>query len=648
MPRSMKDQLYIPTLAEALQLATVEHLKPLAALLPGTEKPTRKQALVDCITQHLSGTRLRELWKRLDDLQQQAVRETIYAADGCFNGQRFRAKYGSMPHFGTKDSQWSYRETPSLLRLFLYSVERYSAATMVVPSDLRTQLLTFVPPPVTATLATLEELPAHCELRQQEYIYDEEAEGEDGKDLLVVMGKAVYRVPRKPPNVRTIVHQVPLTQRDMARAAQQDVQTVLRLIDQGKVTVSEKTLQPAAATMAILAGLLRDGDFYALQPKKDAWDQVIGPIRAFAWPLLVQGARLAELHGKKLVLTKAGRQALGAPPAETLRLLWQRWLKTTLLDELRRVDVIKGQSGKGRHSLTAVGPRRVAIVEALQDCPVGRWVLVDDFFRFMQATNREFEVTRTPWDLYVGEPGYGNLGDQGGHTWEILQGRYTLCLLFEYAATLGLLDVAYIPPAGVRGDFRKLWGTDDAEFFSRYDGLRHFRVNALGAYCLGLAETYVPSGIEAHATLSVLSSLRVSATGAALSPDEVLLLETYAEPVSDTVWQLSRPRAVAAVESGHKMAELRDFLQARDPQPLPETVESFLVTTERQARAMHIKGAAVLVECVDAATADMVASHEQTKKLCQRAGERSLVVLSTAEETFRQAVHTLGYGMPLV
>ena len=30
--------------------------------------------------------------------------------------------------------------------------------------------------------------------------------------------------------------------------------------------------------------------------------------------------------------------------------------------------------------------------------------------------------------------------------WELLQGRFILAMLFEYAATLGLIDVAYIPP----------------------------------------------------------------------------------------------------------------------------------------------------------------------------------------------------------
>src|SRR5262249_25580916 len=54
---------------------------------------------------------------------------------------------------------------------------------------------------------------------------------------------------------------------------------------------------------------------------------------------------------------------------------WQKWLKTTLLDEFNRINVIKGQQAKGR-GLTAVAPRRQAVVEALQECPVQKWIAV--------------------------------------------------------------------------------------------------------------------------------------------------------------------------------------------------------------------------------------------------------------------------------
>jgi hypothetical protein len=641
--RRQKETPAIPTVHEALEVLTIEQLKPLVALLPTQERPTRKGELVALIEQYLVDERLHALWERLDATQQRAVAETIYNEHGVFNAHRFEAKYGALPVFGTQKDRWGYSEIPSLLRLFLYRVSRYGDGASVVPVDLQPQLLRYVPKPPGPMLTSTDDLPEYCELVEKAYEWQE---GDQG--ITIVMGKKAFQMPRRQPKTHTITHRLSWTRRDTERAAQQNLQTVLRLVDKGRIAVSDKTLHASSASVEEIASLLRDGDFYELTPKKNTWEQTIGPMQALAWPLLVQAARLAERHGKKLALTKAGRHALGAPVAATLRLIWQRWLKATLLDEFNRVEAIKGQHGKGKRTMTAVEGRRAAINAALQHCPIGRWVQVDDFFRFMVAAGFDFQVTREPWDLYISDPQYGSLGYEGFHDWEILQGRYTLCLLFEYAATLGLIDVAYVAPAGVRHDFRNLWGTDDIEFLSRYDGLSYFRLNPLGAYCLELAEAYKPSAVPAQTVLTVLPNLRIHVTGEALAPDEALLLGTYAEQESDTVWRLDRAKALAAVESGNQITELRTFLQARDAQPLPESVESFITTTERRARALVNTGTALLIACADAEIADVVANNEHMKKLCLRAGERHLVVPLEAEEPFRKALRSLGYGMPRV
>ena len=142
----------------------------------------------------------------------------------------------------------------------------------------------------------------------------------------------------------------------------------------------------------------------------------------------------------------------------------------------------------------------------------------------MQASSFDFSVTRDPWRLYITDAHYGSLGYADCHDWPILQGRYLLCLLLEYAATLGLIDVAYTDPDEARPDFRHMWGTDDLTYLSRYDGLRYFRLNPLGAYCLSVAETYEPGAPPAHAALTVFPDLRLHAH-ADLSPDEKLPAE---------------------------------------------------------------------------------------------------------------------------
>jgi len=135
-------------------------------------------------------------------------------------------------------------------------------------------------------------------------------------------------------------------------------------------------------------------------------------------------------------------------------MLWTKWLTTTIIDELSRVECVKGQTGKGKHGLTAVAPRRNAIADALTECPAGAWISVADFLRFMRASGTDFTVTRDPWDLYICEAHYGSLGSGSE---DILEERYLLGFLLEYAATLGLIDVALIPPAGARADYGCLW-----------------------------------------------------------------------------------------------------------------------------------------------------------------------------------------------
>ena len=39
---------------------------------------------------------------------------------------------------------------------------------------------------------------------------------------------------------------------------------------------------------------------------------------------------------------------MSADPAKTIKAIWKKWIKTTLLDELRRTETIKGQTGKGK------------------------------------------------------------------------------------------------------------------------------------------------------------------------------------------------------------------------------------------------------------------------------------------------------------
>jgi len=271
---------------------------------------------------------------------------------------------------------------------------------------------------------------------------------------------------------------------------------------------------------------------------------------------------------------------------------------------------------------------------------------VEEFFRLLKVSGKPFEVARSDWKLYIGEQQYGSLGYDARHSWESLQGRYTLAFLFEYAATLGLLDVAYISPVSARNDFRDRWGTDDLPFLSRYDGLMYFRINPLGAWCLGLSDSYEPQATAVDRVLKVLPNLDVVAAGKPPSAADVLFLDRFMEKRSESVWQLSKDKVLVAVEQGLSVAELREFLDSRAEGSLPQTAMVFLDDMEEKAGQLADLGAARLIECKDAVLARTLASDRRLRNLCQLAGERHLVFRAADEDAVRRALRELGHVLP--
>ena len=581
------------TLHQSLTNFTVDKLKQLNVLLPDIPRSGRKDELLEAALRQYQGEGLSHLWQRLDELEKAAVAEALFSVDGYFNARKFRAKYGKSVSLSAKGARG---DQPTLLALFLFCEEN----GCYVPADLCAPLKAFVSIPKPSRLATKDVLPE---------------------------ATAAF----------------PLVVRSMENEALRDLPRLLRLVEQGKIKVSDKTRQAGAATIQFLRSQLSDGDFYPDVAKKNTWDQEIGAIKAFAWPLLLQAGGLVQLEGSKLGLSRSGQKALSAPPADVLRGLWGKWLKNTLLDEFNRIDAIKGQKGKGR-IMAAIAPRRAAIDQALRHCPVGEWIDVDEFGRFMRAENMDFAVCLDPWRLYITDANYGSLGYQGSYDWNILQMRYLLALLFEYAAPLGLIDVAYINPDGACEDFRGLWGVDELSFLSRYDGLAYFRLTELGAYCLGLCADYTPRRPASTLRLSILPSLHIKLVDGQPSAEETLLLETWAQQETETGWRLERAHATAAVEQGHDIEVLRAFLLAGEDQPLPDSVEAFLKTVAQQGGALKTVASALLLECSSPEIARQIAEHKETAKLCLPAGPRHLAVRTDQAEKFRAALHILGYG----
>src|ERR1017187_8485115 len=277
------------TLQFALDSMTADELRKLVALTR-QKAPGTKAEMAALIIQHLAGDRLRTVWEGLDELQRAAVAEAAYSPSSQFYSGQFHARYGGDPCWGSEGAN-RYDRKPSALCLFLYR-------KCVLPSDLKARLLKFVPAPREPAVVTLDPLPP---------TYPRPFDRWDAKRRIREKG----------------TEDVPLTVHETERAAQRELLSVLRLADAGKVSVSDKTRRASATTIDAITAILDGGDYYPQTPPPDKWhDSNTGPIRAFAWPLLIQAGGLAQLAGTKLQLTKAGRKALSEPAAGTIRTLW--------------------------------------------------------------------------------------------------------------------------------------------------------------------------------------------------------------------------------------------------------------------------------------------------------------------------------------
>jgi hypothetical protein len=416
-----------------------------------------------------------------------------------------------------------------------------------------------------------------------------------------------------------------------------NLRTVLELCAAGELRCSDKTSRPSAATMRTLADHLTGGDFYADDP-----------IASFAWPLLVQAGGLATIEAGRLRLTAKGRAASRTPMPEVIRALWRRWLSHGVIDEFSRIEQIKGQ--RARNVLSAVKPRRQAVADALAQLPSGDWVGVDALFTTMRRDRLHPTIARNDralWKLYLVDPQYGSLGYDGYHHWEILEGRYTLAVLFEYAGTLGLVDLDYVHPDGERDDFRDQWGGDDLAALSRYDGLQAIRLTALGRYALGLTDTYDPptDTPAAVASLKVLPTLDIVATGTVTASDR-LTLTAYAEQTADRVWTISAASLLGALDTGRDLSEFTDFLTQRTDHELPGALSTLLNDVTRRTSALTDLGHARVIECADPALAALITHDRTLRGLCRPLGDCHLAVTPEHERKFRTALRKLGYVLP--
>ncbi len=601
------------SLHDTLWNLTVDQLTSYQKLFDYSAQAKNKGAIIDELKRHYANP---SKWiQKLGELEKSALAEAAHNWHGEYKQASFMAKYGRGVDFGNPSK---YSKNPLCSIGLFFFQQRDGRNAFRIPNELHAEIKSLLNKPNDKAMTSLQEIPSKIEVQR----------GWKGENVSypVLLKKTEY-------------------------ASQFELLNVLNLIQAEKLSVSDKTRLPSAAAQKNIDPSLFDGDFFSQVNSSQFLDlnyekQEEGAVRAFAWSLLIQGGKLAQPFGTKLRLTTKGKAALTEPPYETLKTIWDLWVKCDFFDEFRRIEIVRGQSGKGANGMTDPSERKAAINEGLAELPPNEWVDVDEFFKFLQANSFDFEVTNNPWDLYICEKQYGSLGHHGFHDWKIMEARYILCILFEYAATLGLIDVAYAPAAYVRRDYFDLWGVDEHTFFSRYDGLKYIRLNSFGAYCLDISSNYTPPVLEKRKLISILPNLEIVTTNE-LGLADKSIMEFLAINKFQLVWVLDEKKILSSLENGKQLPQLKEYLLALSGEAFPPSVDQFFNDLEARISSLKPTGEAQIVTCKDEVVAALIANDSQMKKISVWNNKEYLFIKKNHIGDFKRNLKKMGYAITI-
>ena len=575
-------------LIDLAEHANAEDLKARFKFLPfSCSTPNRKTEVISKLRETLTNIEnIKLIWNCLGEKQKLFLQEAVHNNHGYMDSFVFKEKYQLTPPstkgWGKYGSQGDKQD--QRLAPFFYPDRRHGYQVRI-PDDLLKCLIPIIPQPPVFTI---------------------DIASFDAKDI---------------------------KQLESSEQTERELNALINLIKDKKLKVSAKTGMPSKALLKKLSSQLNE-------PFSERIEDSLETIKAFGWVQILRAASwIKESNGLLNINLKTA--LLQQKNSDAMKQLFWDWQQNGQFDEFSRIHEIKGQKGRGKRYFTTPESRREACTQTLKACPVGEWISFTDFMRLMAAKGHYYLVTEDSSFLYIGDAHYGRIYDE-----EWLTNVHSRCLMMEYFATLGLIDIGYIEPEKASDEYYNSIGLFDLDYLSIYDGLQYLRLTELGAYILGLTEDYCEAP-SCETPVLLLSNKRMQFMQPPTSSERVFLIN-YADEFANDVWQLSKRSLLAHIENGGDLQELQAFIQARDDQPyLPTEIENLFKTLEENKQAVKAVGRVLLLKCNSEATAKNIASAPQISKWCQRVGKEQLIIPENKESQFRALIHELSYAMPI-
>ena len=303
---------------------------------------------------------------------------------------------------------------------------------------------------------------------------------------------------------------------------------------------------------------------------------------------------------------------------QLVKTLFDAYLKNKRFDEISMMTGIK--SKRGHHPYEA----RLNLIDELKYCPIGQLVYTYEFERYLRIDNSLF--ARTDEKLVVET---GNNYYSYPVLWEHYE-KPLIYIILSFFGALGIIDIA--------------WGT----YTGLYDNAEAripiaFKINALGAYVLGLSDTYtapVESNTQNNGGFTVLPDYTIIIPESADRLKHELFFERFFTKESSTnettIYKLDFSTIARAIDSGTNINKIRKYLSASD-KPIPENIVRALNDWEKQSGRIKLRKVTIL-ECDDPTLLEEVIRYSGMGKFVEEKVQAAVVVDGNATKEIKKVI----------
>ena len=385
-----------------------------------------------------------------------------------------------------------------------------------------------------------------------------------------------------------------------------DILSVSLYVAQGRVATTARD-EIAATGFKKLGKALHLSEFYP--------DTTVKDLQYLRTRLIVAMALL----GKNLQIEKN--------PVQHLKNIFRRY---PIFDYLHLLTHLKKRNQVIRNSSTYTN--YLTITKAL---PVEQWVSVDNLIEYVKynilsllPANTEsliayarYEIDNESYSLKL-------------TTIENIVGIPTLYVTLFLWAALGLIDIAYNTPIY------------DNQATPLYNGIQYVRLNALGAYLLGIADNYETPELKVIPN-PVLSPEKLSITAHPDDKTATILLAPYTHKAPDqnvyiTNYGIFMHDCSNLVQLGNKVISFKNTLKDIE---IPDNWQQFFATILAQSNAFQEANSHRLIQipAENTTLARLIARDAELKKNIIKAENYYIIVFSKNESAVKKRLKELGY-----